>query len=216
MIIAFASPKGGVGKTTASINIAVELFDRGLRPKFVDGEPHGPNAKVIADVEPKIATYSATTYDEIENAIEDRPGETDSVVMDLLGIEPGPLFSLCTQADLLVIPMQTSERDLKQTKTFLKLVKAQQLRTGGAPEATIVFTFTRHRDLSARSYRRALEPRGFPIARSEIRRLDDYRDNECVMRDPKLDVRGAATDIRSLIDELITPRLLGAKEAAHG
>ncbi len=216
MIIAVASPKGGVGKTVTAINIAVELYDRGLRPKFVDGEPHGPNAKVIAHVEPNIPTYNATTYDEIDNALEDRPAETDSVVMDLPGIKPDPLFALCTPADLLIIPMQTSERDLKQTKPFLKLIKAQQLRTGGTPEATLVFTFTRQRDLSARSYRRALEPLGVPIARSEIRRLDDYRDNDCVMRDPKLDVRGAAADVRSLIDELITPRLSTAKEAVHG
>ena len=112
--------------------------------------------------------------------------------------------------------MQTSQRDLKQTKPFLKLLRAQQLRTGGTPEAIIVFTFTRQRDLSARSYRRALQPLEFPIARSEIRRLDDYRDNDCVMRDPKLDIRSAASDIRKLIDELITPKLPRTKEAVHG
>jgi hypothetical protein len=36
------------------------------------------------------------------------------------------------------------------------------------------------------------------------------------MRDPKLDIRSAASDIRELIDELITPKLPRAKEAVHG
>ena len=86
MIIAVASPKGGVGKTVTAINIAVELYDRGLRPKFLDGEPHGPNAKALAEFESGVPTYKVGSYDDIVNAIEDRPGETDSVVMDLPGI----------------------------------------------------------------------------------------------------------------------------------
>lgn len=216
MIITIASPKGGVGKTATAINIVVELWIRGMRPRFIDGEPHGPNAKVVSDFEPLIPTYRATTYDELELAIEDNREQSDYVVIDLPGIKPDPLFTLCTPADLLIIPMQTSERDLRQIKPFLKLIKAQQLRTGGLPEASLIFTFTRQRDLSARSYRQALQPLGIPIAETEIRRLDDYRDNACVMRDPLLNARGAATDIRSLIDELISPRISRNKEAMHG
>lgn len=216
MIIAYASPKGGVGKSTAAINTVVELYDRGLHPKYVDAEKYGPNAKVVSKVESHIPTYNAMNPDEIDNAIQDKPGETDCVIMDLPKSDADVLFALCEGANCLIIPMVTSQKDVTQLKPFLKLVKAQQLRSGGMPEAALLFTFTRIRSRSARAYRRALQPLGFPIATTQIRQLDDYMENDCVMRDPKLNALDAATDIRRMIDELITPKLSLTKEAVHG
>lgn len=217
MIIAVANPKGGVGKTKLATNIAVELYDRELRPKYIDGEKYGPNAEKLSKFDGRIPTYVAKTYDEILLAIQDNRRTADCVVLDLPGLDDATeLFELCTPADLIIIPMQTSQVDLDQTKPFLKLIKAEQLRTGGAPETSLVFTYTRKNDRTARAYRRAMAPLGIPIAMTQIRRLDQYRDYTCVMRDPLLDEVEAATDVRALIDEIIWPKLSPLGSVGNG
>ena len=49
-VIAVASGKGGVGKTTVAANLAAGLHERGARVGLLDADVHGPNApKVLAD-----------------------------------------------------------------------------------------------------------------------------------------------------------------------
>ena len=42
-LIAIASGKGGVGKTTVAVNLACALRDRGVRTGLVDADLHGPD-----------------------------------------------------------------------------------------------------------------------------------------------------------------------------
>ena len=195
------------------MNLAVELHDAGQAVGFIDAEPKGPTASVLNKIEPAIPTRSATSLEAIDDAIAELRGERRVLVIDTPGTSADELIGLCLLVDFVLIPLQPSDKDLQQVKPFLKLIKAYQINTGGKPEATIVFTFTRRRDVTARSYRRELSPLGIEIARTEIRRLDDYRDNHIVMRELEHDARGAAGDIRSLVAEVIADRLLVTKES---
>lgn len=59
-IIAFANQKGGVGKTTSSVNAAVALSRRGFRVLLIDSDPQG-NATSSFGLDKSLLQYS--TYD---------------------------------------------------------------------------------------------------------------------------------------------------------
>ena len=66
LILAIASSKGGVGKTTVAINLSVSLARQGLRTVLVDGDPNGD---VLAAI--KVNSKSAGgAYDAIFNSVD--------------------------------------------------------------------------------------------------------------------------------------------------
>ncbi|UCF68337.1 MAG: Mrp/NBP35 family ATP-binding protein [Acidobacteriota bacterium] len=50
-VIGVASGKGGVGKSTVAVNLAVELARRGHRVGFLDADVHGPSAPLMFGLE---------------------------------------------------------------------------------------------------------------------------------------------------------------------
>jgi len=55
-IIAVASGKGGVGKTTVSVNLAVTMAQMGLKIGLLDADIYGPNVPIMMGVEEKLGT----------------------------------------------------------------------------------------------------------------------------------------------------------------
>ncbi len=53
-VIAVASGKGGVGKTTVSVNLALALAARGNKVGLMDGDIYGPNVPLMLAVDPHI------------------------------------------------------------------------------------------------------------------------------------------------------------------
>lgn len=49
-VIAIASGKGGVGKTTAAVNLALALLKRGAKVGLMDGDIYGPNVPLMLGV----------------------------------------------------------------------------------------------------------------------------------------------------------------------
>ncbi len=52
-VIAVASGKGGVGKSTVAVNLALALLEKGARVGLMDGDIYGPNIPIMLGISPE-------------------------------------------------------------------------------------------------------------------------------------------------------------------
>jgi chromosome partitioning protein len=126
--IIFASPKGGVGKSTAAVLLATELAGFGAGVAMIDADPNKPlshwarragrpeNLTVIADV----------AEDSIIDVIESAAVKAPFVIVDLEGTASMMVGYAMSRADLVVIPVQGSHLDAAEAAKAIKLVRAQE------------------------------------------------------------------------------------------
>src|SRR3954454_3557526 len=55
-VIAVGAGKGGVGKTTVAVNLAVALAKRGSRVGLLDGDMYGPNVPIMLGLKTQLET----------------------------------------------------------------------------------------------------------------------------------------------------------------
>ena len=126
--IVFASPKGGVGKSTSAVLLATELAERGATVTAVDADPNKPVSRwatrpgkpdkltVVADVTEELI------IDEIERAAQ----KSAFVIVDLEGTASMMVGYALSRADLVIIPSQGSQLDAAEAVKAIRLVRAQE------------------------------------------------------------------------------------------
>jgi ATP-binding protein involved in chromosome partitioning len=55
-VIAVGAGKGGVGKTTVSVNLAIALSQAGARVSMIDGDIYGPNVPIMLGIQTQLTT----------------------------------------------------------------------------------------------------------------------------------------------------------------
>ena len=125
--IAFVSPKGGVGKTTAATVLATQLA-RKSRVIMIDADPNRPIA-AWARLGGKPETISVVSNVNQENIIEKTDEAAQSaafVVVDCEGTASLTVAYAIGSADLVIVPTQGSQLDAKEAARALSLVKNQE------------------------------------------------------------------------------------------
>lgn len=220
MLIAFTNTKGGVGKSTLAAHLAIWLFDRGERVALLDADEQQTASTWVKHAEPGITVVTATEMETIQRLRTELLDTHDFLVADTPGKESDAARTVTFLADLAIVPLQPSKPDLRAIKDALKTIRlAQELTGGKRPEAVLVLNLAAKGAVQSRALREQLATSGFPVARTEVRRLNALRDacDSAVTRIGTPEAIGAAADIQALFTELLGARLKSAhRSGPHG
>src|SRR3984885_5793766 len=142
--IVFASPKGGVGKSTAAVLLATEFACHGGSVTMIDADPNRPLTHWAArpGKPEKLTVIAATTEESIIDTIEKAALKTTFVIVDLEGTASMMAAYAMSRADLVIIPAQGSHLDATEAVKAIKLVKGQEKAFQRKIPFAILFTRT--------------------------------------------------------------------------
>ncbi|OHU98202.1 hypothetical protein BKN37_21085 [Mycobacterium talmoniae] len=144
MIYGFLNQKGGVGKTTLSVNHSMELARRGRRVLHIDADPqessldwhnerllngHKPLINVMGYPKPSLRDAIAAHIDDYDDVVIDGPARIESL---------GRAAVLA--CDLIVIPIQPSGLDAWASAEILDILETSKIYR---PTLTAVFVINR-------------------------------------------------------------------------
>lgn len=131
-VIVVAQQKGGSGKTTLAVNLAIALVQQGLRVAMVDSDPQGSLGRWFmarlerggaADVEFATASAWGVAYE-----CRKLRASHDVVIVDTPPKADSDLRPALREADLVLVPVMASQMDLWATDGVLDLVARESGR----------------------------------------------------------------------------------------
>lgn len=176
MLICFTNAKGGVGKSTLAVHLAVWLYDRGVRVALLDCDKQRSSSEWLAEAEPKLTVETASTHEDIAVSAQTLRQSHDVVVGDGPGGLEDASRTLLILADLAVFPISPSILDLRSMAQATQVLKYAHLINRGRPEGRLVLNRMRTRDTISRELRQAAPALGLKVAQSIVRDLQVYRD----------------------------------------
>ena len=122
-VITFASPKGGVGKSTSALVLASGLTVAGASVTVIDGDPNRTLETWTRETrDPGFDCLRLETDDDTIDRIEGAAESSQFVIVDLEGTANRALSHAISRTDLVVIPLQASPVDARQASKAIKLV----------------------------------------------------------------------------------------------
>jgi chromosome partitioning protein len=228
MLVCFANTKGGVGKSTLAVHLAVWLVDQGASVGLLDTDKQCSSSQWMAEAEPKITIRTAATPEKCLSEARDLARSHDFVVADGPAGLDDLSRALLILADLAIFPITPSILDLRSVTQATALLRYAQGINDGRPEARIVLNKIRRWDTISREVEKASKGLGFRVAKHVIRDLQAYRDaaqQGTVVTRMKRKGRAAALETHQLFTELAGQSLMRMrgdetnerrKKVAHG
>lgn len=131
--VAFISPKGGAGKTTAALLLALGLAERGARVALIDSDPNKPLVRwgALRGLPPSITVHAAPTVQDIRDAAQEaRRREPEWIIVDTEGSVRGAMVFAALRFDLVVTPLTASQLDAVEAIKASELVSSFGKRAG--------------------------------------------------------------------------------------
>jgi chromosome partitioning protein len=123
-VISFISQKGGVGKTTLAIHLAVAFAGQGQNVAIIDLDPQASSAEwkdFRADETPGVIAIPSSRLPKV---LEDlKKSGADVVILDTAPHSEGTALDAARAADLILVPVQPSIMDLRAMRKTTDLLK---------------------------------------------------------------------------------------------
>ena len=133
--IAFISPKGGAGKTTAALLLALGLAERGARVALIDSDPNKPlvHWASLPNRPQAVSVHPAPTVQDIRDAVrEAKRRDPEWFIVDTEGSERGAMVFAALRFDLALTPVAGSQLDLREAIKAARMTEAFGKRAGSA------------------------------------------------------------------------------------
>ena len=131
MIVALTNSKGGVGKSTLAVHLAVWRREQGRRVALVDADVQGSSSVWLQEASPEIRVFRLQTPDEVLEQVPVIAGQFDRLVLDGPAGLSEVTRAILLVADLALLPCGPSVLDLRAVHEAIRVVgQAQQIRHG--------------------------------------------------------------------------------------
>ena len=204
-VLAFTNSKGGVGKSTLSVHMAVHLREQGRSVALVDADVQASSSKWLREVSPEFEPFRLQTPDDLLEQIPALRDQFEFIVID------GPAgLSEVTRAALFVsdvtfLPCGPSALDLWAAGEAVRVVRQAQAIRKGPPLAVLIPNKLQVRHRLSRELVQTGRSLGIPVA-SGLRLLQAYADaagqGQVVWR-MGAEASKAAQEMRVLLEELL-------------
>jgi chromosome partitioning protein len=204
--IVFANTKGGVGKSTLAVHLAVWLHDQGVRTALLDTDKQRSSSQWIAQAEPLVTVRIAATPEECLSEVQELSKSHDFIVGDGPGGLDDVSRTLLLLADLALLPISPSILDLRSVQQATTILRYAQGINGGRPGGRLVLNKIRTRDTISRELVAAAPGLGVDVCGTVIRDLQAYRDapqQGTVVTRMIRKARHAADEMEKLFAELL-------------
>lgn len=131
--VAFVSPKGGAGKTTAALLLALGLEEQGLRVAMIDSDPNKPlMAWAAMPGRPEnVTVHPAPMPQDVRDALrEAQRRQPDWVILDTEGSLRGAMAFTTLRLDLVLTPLAASQLEANEAIKAAGLVGQFGARSG--------------------------------------------------------------------------------------
>ena len=131
MILALSNSKGGVGKTTIAVHLAVWMAEQGHDVAFVDADVQGSSSGWLGESAPEMKTNRLLTPDDIVDQLPGLAAEHKYVIADGPAGLTEVTRAILWLADLAIFPCGPSALDLRAVIEAMTVVhQIQQIRKG--------------------------------------------------------------------------------------
>jgi len=208
-VIALATSKGGVGKSTLARGLAAHWFVLGRKPALIDADPTATLSKRY-NPEGKLGAVPVIAEPEelVTQVIEQLCAQHTPVIVDTAGFRNRTTISALVAADLAIIPLKPAAEDLDcaiATFDLIREINETPERSGHPIRTAMILTMTMRGTVIARHVRSQLEAAGYPLLQAEMPHRVAYPEAGIEGLSPGVtDPDGAAArDIAAIVHELL-------------
>ena len=126
MILTVGNTKGGVGKSTISVNLAVECARNGHKVLLIDTDPQGSSVAFRAERETDDINAIALITDKLHKDIEGFKESFDAIIIDAGGRDNKVFRSAVAACDLFLLPILPSQFDVWAAEDSFKVFQEIQ------------------------------------------------------------------------------------------